>query len=111
MNRKKGLRLLLWGLVETGRAPETLTRLSELVELEVARQTLIWHRNRLGKGKATSGTALLGDTVQSLAMHVGLKGEPLDRLRRALRGVGPKKQTEITDKLDTLLERPQATRH
>lgn len=104
-SRKKGVRLLLWGLVETGRSPESIQQLGELAELAVARQTLVWHRKRLGNGKATSGTAVLGDTVQMIAAYVGLKGEPLDKLRRILRGVRPKKQVEITDKLDLLLTR------
>ncbi|MFC7694954.1 hypothetical protein ACFQY5_40760 [Paeniroseomonas aquatica] len=67
--RKKGLRLLLWGLAKTGCAPEALT-LADLMRFELARQTLRWHRQRLGKPNPrkptemlpTPGTAMLADT-------------------------------------------------
>lgn len=112
-SRRKGIRLLLWGLVETGCAPETLTRLSDLVQFDLARQTLRWHRQRLGKVDPqrpsqilpTSGTGLLADTVQSLAANCGLADEPLTRLRRMLAVYRPKKQREISEDLSALLDR------
>lgn len=111
--RKKCVRLLLWGLVETGRAPETLTRLADLVRFDFARQSLRWHRQRLGKPNPrkpaeflpTPGTALLADTLRSLAVHCGLAGEADAKFRRMLAVYRPKPQREITEDLSKLLDR------
>lgn len=111
--RRKSIRLLLWGLVETGCAPETLTQLADLVRFDLARQSLRWHRQRLGKPNPrkpagflpTSGTALLADTLRSLAVHCRLRGEADARFRRMLAVYRPKPQREITENLSRLLDR------
>lgn len=110
---KKGVRLLLWGLVETGSASETLGSLNDLVSFDLAHRTLRWHRNRLGhpdpKRPArilpTAGTRHLADTVNSLAAYCRVKDEPAEKLRRMLATHRPKKQREITEKLAVLLDR------
>ncbi|HEY8611829.1 MAG TPA: hypothetical protein VIL69_11130 [Roseomonas sp.] len=111
--RRKGLRLLLWGLVETGCAPETLTQLADLVRFDLALQSLRWHRQRLGKPNPrkpaellpTAGTALLADTLRSLAVHCRLTGEADAKFRRMLAVYRPKPQREITEDLSKLLDR------
>ncbi|MDN3568771.1 hypothetical protein QWZ14_30715 [Paeniroseomonas aquatica] len=110
--RKKGLRLLLWGLAKTGCAPEALT-LADLMRFELARQTLRWHRQRLGKPNPrkptemlpTPGTAMLADTLRSLAVYFKLTGEADARFRRMLAVYRPKPQREITEDLSRLLDR------
>ena len=112
-SRRKGLRLLLWGAVETGRAPESLTSLGDLVAIEAARDTLRWHRARLGKPNPrhpsqtlpTAGTALLADTLRSLAVYCRVPAEPQARLRRMFALYRPKPQREITEDLAGLLDR------
>ena len=112
LTRRKGLRLLLWGAVETGHAPETLTQLADLVRFDLARQSLRWHRGRLGKRNPekpaerlpTAGTALLAGTLQSLAVYFKLTGEANTRFRRMLAVYRPKPQREITGDLAALLD-------
>jgi integrase len=108
--RRKAIRLLLWGLVETGHAPKAL---ADLVRFDLARQSLRWHRQRLGKPNPrkpaellpTAGTALLADTLRSLAVYYGLTGEDDARFRRMLAVYRPKPQREITEDLSKLLDR------
>ena len=102
--RKKAIRLLLWGLVETGTAPESLTDIKVLIQVDTAKRTLLWHRRRLG-GKPTGGLGLMADTLQTLAAHFGLKGLERDNLNRVLKVSRPKRQTEITQRTADLLDR------
>lgn len=111
--RRKGIRLLLWGLVETGCAPDMLTDLADLVRFDLARQSLRWHRQRLGKPNPrkpaemlpTPGTAMLAATLRSLAVHFKVTGEADAKLRRMLAVYCPKPQREITEDLSKLLDR------
>jgi len=110
--RVKGIRLLLWGLVETGHTPESLMQLADLVRFDLARQSLHWHRQRLGKSNPqrpaqllpTAGTALLADTLRSLAVYYRLEGDADARFRRMLAVYRPKPQREITEDLSKLLD-------
>lgn len=112
VTREKGVRLLLWGLAETGCAPETLTQLADLVKFDFAKQSLRWHRQRLGKPNPrkpaellpTAGTALLADTLRSLAVYYRLTGEADVKFRRMLAVYRPKPQREITEDLSKLLD-------
>ena len=111
VTRRKGLRLLLWGVVRTGHAPETLTQLADLVKFDLAKQSLRWHRQRLGRSDPknptkvlpTAGTALLADTLRSLAVYFKLTGQADVKFRRMLAVYRPKPQREITEDLSTLL--------
>jgi len=111
--RRKGIRLLLWGLVETGCEPASITRLSDLLQFDCARQTLRWHRQRLGKPHPsrpndilpTHGVGMLAATLRSLAVYSGLSGDPDAKLRRMLAVYRPKRQKEITEDLSKLLDR------
>lgn len=111
--RRTGIRLLLWGLVETGCPPETLTQLDDLVRFDLARQSLRWHRQRLGKPNPqrpaeimpTAGTGVLADTLRSLAVHLRLTGEADAKFRRLVAVYRPKPQREITEDLSRLLDR------
>lgn len=111
--RRKGIRLLLWGLVETGYAPETLTQLSILMQFDPARQSLRWHRQRRGKPNPQKpaelmpapGMAMLVDTLRSLAIYFRLSGEADKKFRRMLNANRPKQRSEITETLSRLLDR------
>jgi len=110
--RKKGIRLLLWGLVETGCDPASITQISDLLQFDRAKQTLRWHRQRLGKAHPsrpndvlpTHGVGMLAATLKSLAVYCGLPGEADARLRRMLAVYRPKRQNEITEDLSRLLD-------
>ncbi|MEO3475907.1 tyrosine-type recombinase/integrase [Roseomonas sp. CAU 1739] len=111
--RRKGIRLLLWGLVETGRTPESITRLADLMHFDATKQTLRWHRQRLGKPHPNRPTqtlpthevGMLADTVRSLAARYRLSGEADAKLRRMLTVYRPKRQREIGEDLARLLDR------
>ena len=103
-SRRKGLRLLLWGLVETGTPAAMISQLEALTQFDVARQTLAWHRKRLG-AKPTAGLATMADTVQSLAAFFRIDGPERERLRRLLGACRPKRQKEIPEDKAVLIDR------
>ena len=83
------------------------------MRFDLARQSLRWHRRRLGKPNPRKpaellpapGTTLLVDTLRSLAVHCKLTGEADARFRRMLAVYRPKPQREITEDLSKLLDR------
>ncbi len=111
--RKKALRLLLWGMVETGTEAEAITQLADLLQFDKAKRNLRFHRNRLGtphpsrpaETLPTHGTGVLAATLASLAIYCKLPGEAHAKLRRMLAVYRPKPQREITEDLSKLLDR------
>ncbi|MFC7478486.1 hypothetical protein ACFQS7_29470 [Dankookia sp. GCM10030260] len=111
--RKKALRLLLWGMVETGTAAADITRLDIMLQFDKAKQNLRFHRGRLGaphpsrpgETLPTHGTGVLAATLGSLAVYCKLPSEAHAKLRRMLAVYRPKRQREIGDDLAALLDR------
>lgn len=101
--RHKGLRLLLWGAVETGDPVESMTGLALLLEQLRLQRVLRWHYQRLG-GKPSGGLALLVDTLLTLAAHLGWPSEERAKLRAQLRRARPPRQREITPRTARMLD-------
>lgn len=106
--RRKGLRLLFWGLVSTGSPPETLTGLRMLIDPAIAARSLQWHRARLAQDptglEPTAGLATMADTISWLMAMYRVTGKPREVLRGVLAKCRPKPQREITDKVSAMLE-------
>lgn len=102
--RLTGLRLFLWGVVETGTVAAEIDGLEWLMRADVRKRSMRWNRDRLG-GKATSGLATIADTLPTVAAFMKLAEPERAALRRALRVYRPKRQVEITDRNAELLDR------
>lgn len=102
--RRKGLRLLLWAMVETGDPVATINDLRLLLRKDVLKRVFPWHRQRLG-GKVTGTLATMADALATLAVHLGLGQAERDALRTLLRSARPKRQKEITERNAQLLDR------
>lgn len=102
--RLTGLRLFLWGAVETGTPTEDIDGLDWLMRADVRKRSMRWNRDRLG-GKVTSGLATIADTLPTVAAFLNRPEAERAALRRALRGYRPKRQKEITERNAQLLDR------
>ncbi|MEI6161074.1 MAG: hypothetical protein WCP77_14650, partial [Roseococcus sp.] len=102
--RLTGLRLFLWGVVETGTPAEEIDGLDWLMRADVRKRTMRWNRDRLG-GKATSGLATIADVLPTAAAFLRLAEPERAALQRALRVYRPKRQVEITDRNAEVLDR------
>ena len=107
--RRKGVRSLLWAVVETGTPIANIASLDLLIRADVAERILQWHFTRLGKDKPTAGLAGFLDTLIAIAAYKGLVGPQRTALSSLLKLARPKAQTEMSDKnagLIAMLEQP-----
>ncbi len=102
--RLTGLRLFLWGAVETGTPVDEINGLEWLLRADVRKRSMRWNRERLG-GKVTAGLATIADTLPAVAAFLNLPEAERAVLRRALRAYRPKRQKEITERNAQLLDR------
>ena len=107
--RRKGVRSLLWAVVETGTPIADIASLDLLIRADVAERILQWHFTRLGKDQPTAGLAGFLDTLIAIAAYKGLVGPQRTALSSLLKLARPKAQTEMSDKnagLIAMLEQP-----
>ncbi|WPB83960.1 hypothetical protein [Sediminicoccus rosea] len=102
--RLTGLRLFLWGAVETGTPAEEMDGLEWLMRSDVRKRSMRWNRERLG-GKVTAGLATIADTLPTVAAFLNRPEAERAVLRQALRAYRPKRQKEITERNARLLDR------
>jgi hypothetical protein len=102
--RLTGLRLFLWGAVETGTPAEEIDSLKWLMRADTRKRSMRWNRERLG-GKVTAGLATIADTLPTVAAFLKLPEAERAVLRQTLRAYRPKRQKEITERNARLLDR------
>ena len=101
--RRKGVRSLLWALVETGTPIEQVTSLDLLLVPDVTKRILEWHFRRLGQEKPTAGLAGYLDTLTAIAAYKNLGGRQRTDLQQLVKMARPKSQKELSGRNSALL--------